>query len=331
MSHEIRIITETDLRRFVQLDLESIDCIEDAFTKLAKGDVVMPPILSMSLPDANAEVDIKTAYVPGLDGFAIKVSPGFFDNPSLGLASLNGLMVLLSAKTGLVQAVFLDNGYLTDIRTAAAGAVAARHLAPQNVSTIGILGTGVQARLQLIAATKVRPVKRALIWGRDADKAVQFAQKMSADLGIEVHPMQDRQQLVLECQLVVTTTPAKDAILAANCLHPGLHITAMGSDQEGKNELDLSVLENADLLVCDRISQSIKLGELRTAHDQKLSSVLGSVCELGDVISGKSPGRTNENEITVCDLTGTGVQDTAIATLALGKLHKSNVGTTVTT
>jgi ectoine utilization protein EutC len=331
MSHEIKIITETDLRQFIQLDMESIDCIEDAFAKLSTGKLVMPPILSMTLPDANAEVDIKTAYVPGLDGFAIKVSPGFFDNPSLGLSSLNGLMVLLSATTGLVQAVFLDNGYLTDIRTAAAGAVAARYLAPENVSTIGILGTGVQARLQLIAALKVRPVKRTLVWGRDAGKTVQFSKKLSADLGIEVHPMQDRQQLVSECQLVVTTTPAKEAILAANCLHPGLHITAMGSDQEDKNELDLSVLEKADLLFCDRIGQSTKLGELRTAHDQQNRSVLGRVCELGDVISGKLPGRTNEAEITVCDLTGTGVQDTAIATLALGKLHQSNVGTTVTT
>jgi ectoine utilization protein EutC len=331
MSHEIKILTETDLRQFIQLDMESIDCIENAFAKLATGDVVMPPILSMTLPDANAEVDIKTAYVPGLDGFAIKVSPGFFDNPSMGLSSLNGLMVLLSATTGLVQAVFLDNGYLTDVRTAAAGAVAARYLAPENVSTIGILGTGVQARLQLIAALKVRPVKRALVWGRDSGKTVQFSKKLSADLGIEVHPMQDRQQLVSECQLVVTTTPTRDAILSADCLHPGLHITAMGSDQEDKSELDLSVLERADLLVCDRIDQSTKLGELRAAYDQNLNSILGKACELGDVITGRRPGRANENEITVCDLTGTGVQDTAIATLALGKMRKSNVGTTVTT
>jgi len=329
MAHEIRLVTEAELRRTVQLDLEVIDRIEEAFAKLSTGKVVMPPVLSMALPEVNAEVDVKTAYVPGLDGFAIKVSPGFFNNPSLGLASLNGLMVLFSAKTGLVQAVFLDNGYLTDIRTAAAGAVAARHLAPSGVSTIGIIGTGVQARLQLIAAAKVRPAKRALVWGRDPEKARLLASDMAAILGIEVVAIKDRHQLVADSELVVTTTPAKQAILTADCLHPGLHITAMGSDQEDKNELDPELLARADLLVCDRISQCEKLGELRSALENGSLKDTSTVCELGDVISGKVKGRTADSEISICDLTGTGVQDTAIATLALSKTRLANAGTTI--
>jgi hypothetical protein len=186
MPHDIRLVTEADLRQSVTLDLEVIDCIVEAFRSLASGKVVMPPVLSMALPEVNAEVDVKTAYVPGLDGFALKVSPGFFDNPKLGLPSLNGLIVLLSARTGLVEAVFLDNGYLTDIRTAAAGAVAARCLAPEDCSTVGIIGTGVQARLQLLAASMVRNVKTALIWGRDDAKAEQLAAELAAELGIDV-------------------------------------------------------------------------------------------------------------------------------------------------
>ena len=122
MPHDIVIATEAELRRSVQLDERIVDIVEEAFRALARGDVVMPPVLSMDLPMVNGEVDVKTAYIPGFDGFAIKVSPGFFDNPALGLASLNGLMILFSAKIGLVEALFLDNGYLTDIRTAAAGA-----------------------------------------------------------------------------------------------------------------------------------------------------------------------------------------------------------------
>lgn len=327
MAHEIRLVNEADLRRAVHLDLEVIDCIEKAFAKLATGTVVMPPVLSMALPEVNAEVDVKTAYVPGLDGFAIKVSPGFFNNPALGLSSLNGLMVLFSAQTGLVQAVYLDNGYLTDIRTAAAGAVAARHLAPADVSTIGILGTGVQARLQLIAAAKVRPAERALVWGRDRDKARALAKDMSAAVGIDVVATEDRQQLVADSQLVVTTTPAKEAILGADCLHPGLHITAMGSDQEDKNELAPEILAKADVLVCDRISQCEKLGELRSALENRTLLDVNRVRELGEIVSGKAQGRTDETDITVCDLTGTGVQDTAIATLSLGKVKKANAGT----
>ena len=192
----------------------------------------------MALPAVNGEVDVKTAWIPGFDGFAIKVCPGFFDNPKRGLPSLNGLMILFSATTGLVEALFLDNGYLTDVRTAAAGAVAARHMAPATVETAGVLGTGVQARLQLQAAHLVRPFARALVWGRDPAKAAATAADLAATLGIDARPEPDPARLVAESQLVVTTTPAREPILQADWLHPGLHITAMGSDQSEKNELD---------------------------------------------------------------------------------------------
>ncbi|MEP5146075.1 MAG: ornithine cyclodeaminase family protein, partial [Nitratireductor sp.] len=171
MPHDITILTENELRAAVRLDLAVVDTVERAFAALASGEVVMPPVLSMAFPDANGEVDVKTAYIPGFESFAIKVSPGFFDNPALGLPSLNGLMVLFSAKTGLVEAVLLDNGYLTDVRTAAAGAVAARHLAPATVATAGVYGAGVQARLQIQAAHLVRPFRRVLVWARDGAKA----------------------------------------------------------------------------------------------------------------------------------------------------------------
>ncbi|MEO9527811.1 cyclodeaminase [Roseibium sp.] len=331
MPHEIILVTEPDLRQAVQLDLDVIDRIENAFASLAAGQVVMPPVLSMSLPEINAEVDVKTAYVPGLDGFALKISPGFFDNPGLGLPSLNGLMVLLSAKTGLVEAVFLDNGYLTDIRTAAAGAVAARLLAPSKVTTAGVLGTGVQARLQLVAAAKVRPFGKALIWGRDAGKAARLAAELNAALGIDVAACANPADLVAQCQLVITTTPVRDPILSADWLHAGLHVTAMGSDQEDKNELDPRILERADAVVCDRISQCETMGELRSARAAGPPGSLSNVSELGNVITGAAAGRMSDDDITVCDLTGTGVQDTAMATLALERVRRAQAGTTVLT
>jgi ornithine cyclodeaminase/alanine dehydrogenase-like protein (mu-crystallin family) len=173
MVREIRIVTEAELRKAVKLDLTAIDVIERAFVALASGKVVMPPILSMDLHDANGEVDVKTAYIPGFDGFAIKVSPGFFDNPKLGLPSLNGLMILFSAKTGLVEAVFLDNGYLTNIRTAAAGAVAARYLAPEAVEIAGVIGAGVQARLQLKAFSAPIYARADLVTQRRAERGLR--------------------------------------------------------------------------------------------------------------------------------------------------------------
>lgn len=311
MSRDVTILTEADLRRAVPLDLTAVDVVERAFAALATGEVVMPPILSMDLPQVNGEVDVKTAYIPGFDGFAIKVSPGFFDNPKLGLPSLNGLMILISAKTGLVEALLLDNGYLTDVRTAAAGAVVARHLAPAEVTTAGVIGTGVQARLQMQAAHLVRPFKRALVWGRDPARAAACAADIAQALGIEAEVMTDARELVAQSQLVVTTTPSRAPVLMADWLHPGLHVTAMGSDQAGKTEVDPAALARADRYVCDRIGQCEVSGELEAA---RAVGVDLAPVELGDVIAGKVPGRRDAQDITICDLTGTGAQDTAIAT-----------------
>jgi ectoine utilization protein EutC len=329
MAHEISILTEAELRKTVKLDLTVIDTVEQAFAALASGEVVMPPILSMEIPQANGEVDVKTAYIPGFDGFAIKVSPGFFDNPKIGLPSLNGLMILFSAKTGLVEALFLDNGYLTDIRTAAAGAVAARHMAPETVETAGVIGTGVQARLQIEATHLVRPFRKVLVWGRDLVNAERCAADISASLGIEARAEADPAHLVAESQLVVTTTPSREPVLKTEWLHPGLHIIAMGSDQSGKNELDPEILARANAYVCDRVSQCEKLGELRSAIEAGLWTK-GTPAELGQVISGAATGRTSASDITVCDLTGTGAQDTAIATLARRLCIAAGSGTVIT-
>ena len=328
MANDIRIMTEAELREVVALDLETVDVIEAAFAALAGGEVVMPPILSMDLPAANGEVDVKTAYIPGFEGFAIKVSPGFFDNPKLGLPSLNGLMILFSAQTGLVKALFLDNGYLTDIRTAAAGAVAARHLAPEVVTTAGVIGTGVQARLQMQAAHLVRPFERVIVWGRDEQKAAECAKDLKNSLGVEAEIVSDPAQLVAESQLVVTTTPAKEPVLKAEWLHPGLHVTAMGSDQDGKNEIEAAVLVKADLYVADRGSQTEKVGELRSAIAAGLWTG-GTPVELGDVITKKSEGRKSAGDITIADLTGTGAQDTAIASHVAAKLAGGDAGTVI--
>jgi len=322
----ITILTEAELRRAVSLDLALVDAIEGAFSALAAGNVVMPPILHMALPEANGEVDVKTAWIKGLPSFAIKVSPGFFDNPKLGLPSLSGLMMLLSAETGRLEALHLDNGYLTDLRTAAAGAVAARHLARADARVAGVLGAGLQARLQIEALKLVRPLEQVLVWARDAGKAEAYADEMSARLGIEVTPVGSAERLVLEADVVVTATPARAPLVVADWLHPGLHVTAMGSDAASKNELHPAVLARADLLVCDRRSQCAEVGELHHAPRQGAGL---AVTELGEITSGARPGRQEASQITVCDLTGTGVQDTAIALLAWRKAAAAGLGATV--
>ncbi|TCP43024.1 cyclodeaminase [Rhodovulum marinum] len=330
MPHEVLIVTEAELRRVVPLDMASIDTVERAFAALGAGGVVMPPVLSMELPEVHGEVDVKTAWLPGFDGFAVKVSPGFFDNPKLGLPSLNGLMILFAAGTGLVQALFLDNGYLTDVRTAAAGAVAAKYLAPETVSTAGVIGTGVQARLQMRAAHLVRPFERVLVWGRDAKKARACAEDLAAALGVDAVPVDDPARLVAQSQLVVTTTPAREPVLRAAWLHPGLHVTAMGADRSGKNEIEARALAEADLYVADNAAQCARLGELRAAERAGLWT-RGLPPELGQVVTGAHPGRTDDAQVTICDLTGTGAQDTAIATHALRATQAAGAGIRIET
>ncbi len=317
MAREILFATESELREMIRLEPATLDLIERAFEMLASGKVVMPPILSMEIAEHHGEVDVKTAYIPGFDGFAIKVSPGFFDNPKLGFPSLNGLMILFNSKTGLVDALLLDNGYLTDIRTAAAGGVAVRHLAPKQVETAGVIGSGVQARLQIEAAHMARPFSRVLVHARRPEAGKACAADIAERLGIEAEFEPDTAKLVANSQLVITTTPAKEPVLMKDWLHPCLHITAMGSDQAGKNEIDPNALLAADLYVCDRISQCETLGELRSAIAAGILSG-GPPPELGEIISGTCQGRTDENQITICDLTGTGAQDTAIATHVAG-------------
>lgn len=324
---EITILNEKELRQIVSLDIAAVNCIENAFKLLATTEVVMPPILSFHVPDHNGEVDVKTAYVPGIDSFAIKMSPGFFDNPKLGLPSLNGLMVLFSSITGIVESVLLDNGYLTDVRTAVAGAVAAKWLSRENSRIAGILGTGTQARLQLKALCLVRNLERAVVWGRNDLKAEEYAAECSRELGIDIQVARTIDDLMAQSDIVVTTTPSSTPLISASQLRPGQHITAMGTDADYKTELAADVIPAADLYVCDNLSQCRTQGELRPAIAAGLLDGTAVFPELGGVIAGHHIGRQSDQDITICDLTGTGVQDTAIATFARARARDANIGT----
>ncbi|AJZ59691.1 ectoine utilization protein EutC [Paraburkholderia fungorum] len=322
----ITLLGEAELRELVPLDLAAIDQVEAAFLSLATEAVAMPPVLRLDLHAHNGEVDVKTAYLPCFESFAIKVSPGFFNNPLLGLPSLNGLMLVLSAKTGLTEAVLLDNGYLTAVRTAAAGAVAARWLARPRTPRVAVLGAGEQARLQLRALMLVRRVEHVRVWARDPDKAQQFATEMSASLGVQCDVARDVHAALAEADVAITTTPSRTPLIEVADLHAGLHITAMGSDAEHKNEIAPAALAAARY-VCDRAQQTRVLGELHHALNAGLMHGGAAIAELGQVIAEQTVGRVSETEVTICDLTGTGAQDTAIAALALKRAHAAGAGT----
>ena len=323
---KVILLNERELRQSVTLDLEAIDCIEQAFRILATEEVVMPPILRLDIHAYNGEVDVKTAYLPGLDSFAIKVSPGFFDNPKLGLPSLNGMMMLWSARTGILEALLLDNGYLTAVRTAAAGAVAARWLSRRDAHRVAVIGAGEQARLQLKALSLVREITSATVWAPRAEAAHAFAASMTRELGIVVSPCADIDSAIAEADIAITTTPSREPLIKARHLHPGLHITAMGSDAEHKNEIAPFAVA-ASTYVCDRLSQVRVLGELHHAIAAGVIGADAEPAELGQVIAAQRPGRTRADEVTLCDLTGTGAQDTAIANFVYARATERGLGT----
>ena len=325
------IATERALKDCVVLDNDTVAQVENAFAELQRGNATVPPILMVPVPEQHGEVDVKTAYIPGLDFFAIKVASGFFNNKNLGLPSASGLMLLVSTKTGFPEAVLLDNGYLTQVRTGAAGAAAARYLAPQSTPVVGIVGSGTQARFQLRALSLVRRLATVLVYSAATDAEVAaYIEEMRGELGLELQRVETVEELVRRSRVVVTTTPSREPIIKAEWLHPGLHITAMGSDTEEKQELEAQCFARADICVSDLMAQGFRLGELRSAKAAGVIDEQTPIVQLGELVLGSHAGRSSEEQITICDLTGVGVQDTAIALEAYRRVVARGTATEVT-
>lgn len=322
---DIVVLTEAEVRQLVPLDADALRAIEQGFTSLAEGRADVPPIIGLFVPERRGEVDVKAAYIHRLPRMAIKIASGFYENARLGLPSGSGMMVVVSAETGFPEAVLLDNGYLTEVRTGLAGAVAAKYLAPEAVSTVGIIGAGSQGRYQARALRLVRSFERLLVFDRTREAAETYAREMREELGVAVEPA-DAETLVRESQIVVSCTPSREPAIKAAWLHPGLHITAMGADTAEKQELDSEVLRRADLLACDYKRQCVERGELLHALRAGAIDAGTDVTELGDLTSGRRPGRQRADEITVCALTGVGVQDAAIALLCYERAVGAGVG-----
>lgn len=312
----MQVFSKEQIKAVVSLDHAALQVIEEAFAALGRDAVCMPPIMSMNILESNGEVDVKTAHIRGYERFAIKISSGFFDNVQLGLPSLSGLMIVFSAKTGEVEAVLFDEGYLTDVRTALAGALAAKYLSRETAKRVTVIGSGLQAELQVAALQLVRPIEQVDVFARNYQHMQAYQQRMHTQYGLPVTLHEDVVTACAQADIIVTTTPSSTPVLPLNALQPGVHVTAMGSDNSHKQELESAILEQADFMVVDRRSQSETLGELH-----HVSGTFGkSVYELGQLIAQKTYLRTAAEQITICDLTGTGVQDTAIANFTLNQL-----------
>ena len=305
-----KIFNLNEIKKALQ-EVDVTAAIEAGFVAYSRGDVVVPPVGELVFEDPPGDVHIKYGYIKRDEYFVIKVASGFYNNLALGLPQADGLMLVFSQKTAQLECILLDECHLTNVRTAAAGAVTARFLAPSTVTRIGVFGAGVQGRMQVEALLPITDCRNVIVWGTGEEELEAYREAMAPhDLTIETTRTSD--EIAATCNLIVTATPSRTPLLRSGQIRPGTHITAMGSDTREKNELDPAILGKADIVVADSIEQCLVRGEIFHALS---AGVLAEedIRELGQVITDPKLGRLSDSQITIADLTGVAVQDIQIS------------------
>jgi ornithine cyclodeaminase len=303
----VRILRADDVRAAIGMRA-CIHACERAFVAYSSGAAELPGVIHLDVPETRGEIHVKAGHLHGSPYYALKAASGFY---GLEPPAIDGLVIVFDARDGSPAAFLLDGGYLTDLRTGAAGGVAARHLAPEHVERVAVIGTGAQARYQVEALAEVRPgFTEVRVWGRNPAHAQRAVEDLRAVLGdgCAVKYLASPREAVDGADVVVTCTAAREPLVDAAWLAPGAHVTSVGSDGPGKQELDPQILRDADVLAVDSVEQCSVLGELQHAPDQA-----GRAVELGAICGAAVAGRSERGQLTVCDLTGVGVQDVAAA------------------
>lgn len=316
--HVMLILSPDQIRRAVGVDAVTAAAIKDSYVAAVDGRAHLPPVGYLAFPEADGDCHVKFGHIAGSAVFVVKIASGFYGNAARGLPTSNGMMVALSATDGHPVAVLQDNGWLTELRTAIGGAVATLALARPGFRRVTVMGAGMQARMQAEALAKLAPGPLAItIWARDAARAAALARTLAAD-GLDAKAVAGAEAACRGAEVIVTTTPARAAIVQKAWVQPGTHLTAMGADAPGKQELATDLVAGADLLVADLPAQCLDHGEVRAAFE---AGLIGSdqVIALGDVLRGTHAGRRDNDAITIADLTGLATQDIAIAICVLAQ------------
>jgi ornithine cyclodeaminase len=292
-------------------DDAALAAVETAFRRYSAGQAQLTAIGHLSFINAPGDCHVKGAYLEGDDVYVVKLASSFYRNPEAGLSSSNGFMAVMSAMTGEVLAVLHDEGFLTDHRTALAGAIAARAIARAGSRTLGVVGAGIQARMQALKIASLLGIRMVLFWARDTDRAAALAAQLGGEaVGLE--------ELCARSDIIVTTTPSTQALLSAEMIRAGTRIVAVGADSPGKRELDPAILARARVIVDSR-KQCVDHGEAGWAVRAGLITE-ASLMELGTLLA--APLAFSDDEIVVADLTGVAVQDAAIAKSVWSRLDR---------
>lgn len=309
-------------------DLDAVIRLQaEGFRAYSSGKASVAPVQSMGqnplhpfVGGPNAQTCVKSGYIQGDPYYVIKVAPGgVAENEKIGLPVNSGLMLVFSQQTTRLEALLFDEGLLTEIRTAAASALASSLWMPKDLSAIGIIGAGIQSRWQLRLLKSVTPCRKLFVASRNQERLQRFCKEVAAE-GWDAQPV-SAQEVAKNCKLIHTVTSSREPILRREWLQPGTHITAVGTDVPGKQELDVSVVAAADLLVCDSLEQTFERGEYQHAaaagHIDK-----AKVLEIGALLDRPETHRqVGDTRLTIFDSSGTAVQDVMIAKMVYESLR----------
>lgn len=301
------------LRRLDGVDL--IAAIEAGFVAYSRGDAIVPSPGELLFTDPPGDTHIKYGYIKGQPNFAVKIASGFYRNPDIGLSSSQGLILVMSATSGAPVALLRDDGVLTDIRTAVAGAIAAKYLAPAQIEVIGVIGSGIQAEYQVDYLQSVRPCKNILIWNHRTPGAEAYRDRMRLK-GYTVEIALTARDVCTHARLIVTTTPSHVPLIMNTDVQQGTHITAMGADTAEKSEIDPELFSRADRIIVDSAEHCPFRGEIMHALAAGMLAPERMV-ELGTMINTDPKPQRRPEDISIAVLTGLAVQDIAIANAVL--------------
>ncbi len=302
---------------------DSLRVVEEAFRQHGLKKVQMPPKLYLYFKKHNGDLRTMPAFLEEQDITGVKIVNVHPDNPQKGLPTVMALVILNSTETGAPIAI-MDGTHLTSMRTGAAGGVAVKYLARRNSRTIGFVGTGNQAKTQLLAISEVMDIGEVKASSVSEKSDLEFKSEMEKRLNCEVTLKKNARE-VCDCDILVTTTPSRQPVVKNEWIAEGTHINAIGADAPGKEELDPAILKRAKVVV-DDIPQASHSGEVNVPISKKLLSVKDICAELGEIIAGRKKGRTGDSDITVFDSTGLAIQDVATADMVYRKALEKKIG-----
>lgn len=320
------VITEENARALVSVE-DAISAVEGSFVAMARGEARNYPVVREVVGYQDAVFGVKTGCNHGAPLLGLKAGGYWPHNLTKGLTNHQSSTVLFDPETGRASALVSAN-YLTGVRTGAASAIATKYLSRPDSSVLGIIGTGAQSTYQLRATLAVRPIRTVYAWDPSPDNLAMFGRTV-AELGLAYAPQTGCQDVVVNSDILITVTPSKAALVEKSWVRPGTHISAMGADTKGKQELDPALVASAALFV-DETEQAMSIGECQHAFIAGLitaQSVRGSI---GAVIAGLCEGRRTAQEITLFDGTGVALQDLVVADLAVRLAARRGLGSQLT-